>query len=306
VCAARAGQDETCPPARNLSLQAAAAYSHHTRCAGLPGKKVTVNPYFVGIVAAVIVLSVFVARTSRSRREAFLLATSCGVLLGGVAGFLVGMVTSEDATPGQIPPAVIDLTWKAALFGGLASLLTAALSWGNRRPAATVESAAAVRRVPASRSRVVRRFKDLIKKDRIINPQLFAYVDLDQVVARRDQPDYQREWLRAMNEIGEYKAQTALDEHDIELINRIRGSVYKKTLAITDHLAISDRIAEEIGLVALAVLIDYRDGWVGGLALAYFEGRLPEAPLTPVSGDLAQLVPHDTGSSVPSPAPETA
>lgn len=265
------------------------------------------NPYFLAIVAVVILLSVFVARTSRNRREAFLFAGCCGVLLGGVAAFLVGMVTSEEAAPGQIPPAVITQAWMAALFGGVAALLTAALAWSGKQPAVAVPaSGGQVRRVPASRSKVVRRLKELIKQDRIINPQLFAYLDFDQVLARRDQPDYQREWLRAMSEIGDYKAQTALDEHDIDLINRIRGSVYKKTLAITDHLPMSDRIAEEIGLVALAVLIDYRDGWLAGLAQAYFEGRLPEPPLTPITCDLAELVPHDAGSSVPSTSPETA
>ncbi|MGE3809765.1 MAG: hypothetical protein AB7K24_34295 [Gemmataceae bacterium] len=263
------------------------------------------NPYFLGIVVVVIMLSLFVARTSRSRREAFLYGTGCGVLLGGVAGFLVGMVTAEEALPGQgVPGSAIDLTWKAALFGGVASLLTAALGWSGNRTASSPTAKDGLRRVPASRSRVLRRLKDHIKQDRIINPQLFAYLDFDQVVARRDQVDYQREWLRAMAEIADYKAQTALDEHDIDLVNRIRGSVYKKTLAITDHLPLSDRIAEELGLVALAVLIDYRDGWVSALGQAYFEGRLPEHPLTPVGGDLAELVPE--APSVPSTTPETA
>lgn len=110
--------------------------------------------------------------------------------------------------------------------------------------------------------------------------------DLDAYLDWRDtDPAFESEWLRVHGELkSRGKGDSDSETEDIE------RTVFLRVSLLTAHHEIASYIADDFDLICRALAAGYSDPWLNGLYLSYKRDRLPDSDLTPVPGDLAEMI----------------
>lgn len=243
----------------------------------------------IGFLFIPLVIFVIVAYTqARTLREAALRGACYGSLLGVLMGVRVGFLTGdlgEGVLWGLLN--VVCTALVVGLFASLGFLITTALGGKKAaRPSEALQDLAA--RLPA-----LNELGELARSGRLFPHDEYASLDHQQVLAERDRPEWQAEYKRVQNEVTAKQQAIPVPDSLLSLIGRIRQDAFAQGIKATQHANLAEAMANDLGLVALALALGYQDGWLNALWQSYQNGAFPHQALAPRPGDLVISAPPE-------------
>jgi hypothetical protein len=114
-----------------------------------------------------------------------------------------------------------------------------------------------------------------IKSGKLLPDSLFASLDADAALDRRDQPKFSGRWMAAYEKLeAAWKKQGAAASR--RLVTRLREAAFKRTFhASGDHHDLAATISDDFDLIARKKLLSLNEPFIDQLEKAYLAHRLP-------------------------------
>ena len=132
--------------------------------------------------------------------------------------------------------------------------------------------------------------KKLLLIGELLSKNTFTIDDIDFILDSRDTDAFDSEWIRNYNIIKEKEDKRLSIMENKEIIKSICEIAYKMTYEATQSSDLASYISDDYGLIAEALIIDYKDDWVNALAKEYVEERIPYNSLKPLKGELCKII----------------
>lgn len=134
----------------------------------------------------------------------------------------------------------------------------------------------------------LQKIKELLSVGRLLSKDSFNVDNLDKILDGREIEIFENEWLRVY-----YFLKTKEDsivQEVKELINSIREESFKITYNATKSSDLAGYVSDDFGLIVEALFFDYQDEWINALANEYVNNRIPCNELTPLRGNLEEII----------------
>ena len=128
--------------------------------------------------------------------------------------------------------------------------------------------------------------KSLLSNSNILNFHALNENDIDEMLDRRDDAEFEEDWLRVFQKLeGQLFSDNALTE-----IKNIREIAYKKTFETANHSELAACVADDFEMIAKSLLADFSDEWLNALFLSYLRGAFPHTKIVPKRSGLELIL----------------
>jgi hypothetical protein len=111
---------------------------------------------------------------------------------------------------------------------------------------------------------------------------------VDEVIEKRDSPDFEQRWLVQYNTLEKRKSDIGIE--DTAAIDRLREAAYKAAHKCTQNPDIAAFTSDDFELIGRAVVLNIDDPWINGLWLNYKSNKFCVGEVTAVAGNLRSLI----------------
>ncbi|MCY7377296.1 MAG: hypothetical protein LH472_15160 [Pyrinomonadaceae bacterium] len=119
--------------------------------------------------------------------------------------------------------------------------------------------------------------KSLLSKSGFLNFTAFDGAEIDEMLDRRDDSEFEEDWLRVFQELE----QKSFTDDDLAAIKNIREIAYQKTFEATEHGELAAYVADDFEMIAKSLFAEFSDEWLNALFLAYLHGAFPHTKIAP-------------------------
>ena len=129
--------------------------------------------------------------------------------------------------------------------------------------------------------------KKIIEEGKLLSLNMFMMDSFDDALEGRESPEFELEWMRVFKELELLKYSQRPTDPEIDLMNSIREIAFKKASEYGGD-PFAPYISDDFGLIALSLILNYRDSWLNSLWLEYKNDHFPCMKLTSVELDINQ------------------
>ena len=130
---------------------------------------------------------------------------------------------------------------------------------------------------------VLRELLDAIEAGRLLPPEAFA-ADVSEILRLRESPEFEAGLIPRFDEVSGLLRDKP--EKEREYIGDFVEEVFVHVFTATESDDLSAYVADDFGLLAEALHVNYEDEWLNGMVNTYAEGRIPCGPIAPLEGRL--------------------
>ena len=110
-----------------------------------------------------------------------------------------------------------------------------------------------------------------VRREVILNANTFEDAVSEEVVSRRDQPEFEGEWLRIFDELKD----VSLSTEQSTVAEHIREAAYKAVFKHTGNPDLSGYVSDDFEIIAKGVCSGTDRVFLNGLLEAYTENTIP-------------------------------
>ena len=136
----------------------------------------------------------------------------------------------------------------------------------------------------------INQLEKLLLTGKLLSKDIFKIEDIDLILDSRDEECFDDEWIRNYNSIKSIETKIVINSENEATIETICEISYKITYEATKSSDLAGYISDDFGLIAEALLIDYKDDWLNALASEYVRERVPHNVLDPLKGELDKII----------------
>jgi hypothetical protein len=106
----------------------------------------------------------------------------------------------------------------------------------------------------------------------LLGPETFADIASEEILAKRDSPEFEREWLRLFDQLKD----TILNQDQVATLKRLRETAFKAAFRYTADADLSGYVSDDFELIAKGVTAGKEDNFLNTLLESYSIGRIPD------------------------------
>jgi hypothetical protein len=115
-----------------------------------------------------------------------------------------------------------------------------------------------------------------IKSGKLLPDSLFASLEADAALDRRDRPKFGERWMAAFEKMEAAWKKPHATADNVRLVTRLREAAFKRAFrASGDHHDLAATISDDFDLIARKKLLSLEDPFIDQLEQAYLAHRLP-------------------------------
>jgi hypothetical protein len=130
----------------------------------------------------------------------------------------------------------------------------------------------------------------MLESGQLITPPVFDDLDLNDALDARDDPIFDKEWMRVYDQVKPVFESSVDDADLIARIDKVRELSFIRTDRIVRIHDIAGYVSGDFELFCWALLVGFEDPWLNALWNSYRVGRFPRGGLDPIEGKLADLL----------------
>ena len=103
----------------------------------------------------------------------------------------------------------------------------------------------------------------------------FGTLDIDELLDKRDAEAFDAEWIRVYNAIESLKSVENYSEMEKKNNSKVREQVFRIIYELSNDGDLAGYVSDDLGLIADAELLGFRDSWLDKLISCYENKTIP-------------------------------
>lgn len=118
--------------------------------------------------------------------------------------------------------------------------------------------------------------KEIIKK---LEEMDFSQMDIKGILEQRDMPAFDKEWMKAYEQVGKLKKEKTYTDEDKEDCKILRQEVFEFVYDQTEDDDFAGYISDDFGLIYDSLKLGYQSEWMDKFLQLYLKGQIPTGEL---------------------------